>query len=66
MLTTVGVTFFTMSENPCAIPGGTPAAKAKGKPGSKPRKHARTRGNIGTLLHFTITRFLQKVYRKQS
>jgi hypothetical protein len=32
MLTTAGVTFFTISENPCAIEGGTPAAVADGSP----------------------------------
>jgi hypothetical protein len=33
MFTTAGVTFLTISENPCVIPAGTPAAKAVGSLG---------------------------------
>jgi hypothetical protein len=32
MFTTAGVTLFTISEKPCAIEGGTPAAVAEGSP----------------------------------
>jgi hypothetical protein len=41
MFTTAGVTFFTMSEKPCAIEGGTPAAVAEGSPAIGFRVQAR-------------------------
>jgi hypothetical protein len=68
-LTTAGVTFFTISENPCAIAGGTPAACAVGSPGIGLRVHAiakrqkqlaRPRARP-SILHLAITGFLQKV-----
>jgi hypothetical protein len=68
-LTTAGVTFFTISENPCAIAGGTPAANAVGSPGiglsvqaivKRQRQLARPRTRP-SLLHLAITGFLQKV-----
>jgi hypothetical protein len=40
MLTTAGVTFFTISAKPCAIEGGTPAAVAAGSPASGLRVQA--------------------------
>jgi len=61
MLTTAGVTFFTMSENPWAIEGGTPAAWAPGRLEERMTTHESTSNNMQTLLHFTITRLLQKL-----
>jgi hypothetical protein len=68
-LTTAGVTFFTISEKPCAIDGGTPAAIAVGSPGiglrvqaiaKRLRQLARPSARP-SLLHLAITGFLQKV-----
>ncbi|BFU93936.1 MAG: hypothetical protein NTNFB02_06580 [Nitrospira sp.] len=59
-MTTAGVTFFTMSENPWAIEGGTPAARAPGRAVERMTTHESTDA-MQTLLHFTITRLLQKL-----
>jgi hypothetical protein len=45
MLTTAGVTFFTISEKPWAIEGGTPAAVADGSPAIGLRVQARAKAH---------------------
>jgi hypothetical protein len=69
MFTTAGVTFLTISENPCVIPAGTPAARAVGSLGRavnakvlriKPIPATRP-WIFPSLLRVTITAFLQKV-----
>jgi hypothetical protein len=55
------VTFFTISENPWAIAGGTPAAWAESPNGSRLSMKAITKRHKKDLLHFAMTGFLQKV-----
>jgi hypothetical protein len=69
MFTTAGVTFLTISENPCVIPAGTPAAMAAGSLGrAATAKALRTRPIPVTsprtfipLLRVTISAFLHRV-----
>jgi hypothetical protein len=71
MFTTAGVTFLTISENPCVSPAGTPAAKAVDSLGRTVNaKVLMTRPIPATrpktsppLLRVTITAFLHKVNR---
>src|SRR5690348_13101696 len=65
MLTTAGVTFLTISENPWAIEGGTPAPMATGWFERTLSTQARTSNHINALLHFTMTRLLQKVIEEK-
>jgi hypothetical protein len=64
MLTTVGVTFFTISEKPCAMDGGTPAAEAVEPVGkvlhatATTHKQTKARSAFFSRLHITITAFL--------
>jgi hypothetical protein len=66
MLTTAGVTFFTISEKPCAMDGGTPAADAIEPVGkvlhatATTHKQTRATSAFFSRLHMTITAFLQK------
>jgi hypothetical protein len=71
MFTTAGVTFLTISENPCVIPAGTPAAKAVGSLGrtihanvlmTRPIPAIKPR-TFPPLLRVTITAFLQRFKR---
>jgi hypothetical protein len=61
ILTTAGVTFFTISENPWAIEGGTPEARAPGRAEKRMMTQASIDNSVQTLLHLTITRLLQKL-----
>jgi hypothetical protein len=69
MFTTAGVTFLTISENPCVSPAGTPAANAVGSLGrtihakvliTRPIPATRPR-TFPPLLRVTITAFLHRV-----
>jgi hypothetical protein len=70
MFTTAGVTFFTMSEKPCAIDGGTPAAVADGSPaiGLSVQASANAHTQLAKpsarpfSLHVAMTVILRKVY----
>jgi hypothetical protein len=71
MFTTAGVTFLTISENPCVNPAGTPAAKAVGSLGrainakalmTRPIPATRP-GIFHPLLRVAITVFLHRVNR---
>jgi hypothetical protein len=69
MFTTAGVTFFTISEKPCAIDGGTPAAVAGGSPASGFRVQASANTHTQLAipsarpfsLHVAMTVILRKV-----
>jgi hypothetical protein len=71
MFTTAGVTFFTISEKPCAIDGGTPAAVAGGSPASGLRVQARANTQIQLAipsarpysLHVAMTVILRRLYK---
>jgi hypothetical protein len=72
MFTTAGVTFLTISENPCVIPVGTPAATAVGSLGrtanakvlmARPIPATRLL-TFPSLLRVTITAFLHRVNRR--
>jgi hypothetical protein len=72
MLTTAGVTFLTISEKPCAIDGGTPAAVAEGSPASgfRVQASASTETQLAKpsarpfSLHVAMTVILREVYRQ--
>jgi hypothetical protein len=64
MLTTAGVTFFTISEKPCAMDGGTPAATAVEPVGkvlhATATTHRKTNAMIAFFSRLHMTAFLQQ------
>src|SRR5215813_10951415 len=71
ILTTAGVTFLTISEKPCAIDGGTPAADAVEPLGNVSQATATTHRQINarsaflSRLHMVMTTFLPKVRQRK-
>jgi hypothetical protein len=55
------VTFFTISENPWAIAGGTPAASAEMPTRGNPKRNNSATRDTSDVLRFAITSFLQKI-----